>query len=145
MRTLAALAILSFAACGSSAGVDTTDPLNVTICELSATPAKFDGRRVNFAANVDSDGIEHTGLVDRSCPHNGVAPDIPASIRDHADIQALQHAIYSGRPGTIDKNITASFRGVFHWHPRQIPNRVLTLESVTDLQVEPLTEKGSAR
>lgn len=146
MRTLAALAILSFAACGTSTGVDNADPLHVTICELSASPAKFDGRRVLFTANVESDGIEHTGLTDRSCPGFGVAPDIPVAIRGHDDVKALQSAIFSGRPGTIDKSITASFQGVFHWHPGKIPVRVLTLESVTGLHVEPLIEeRGPAR
>jgi hypothetical protein len=146
MRTVAALAILTFAACGTSADLDTAEPLKVTICELSRTPAKFDGRRVDVTARVESDGIEQTTLIDRNCPDTGVAPDTPVALRKNADMQALQAAIFSGRPGTLDKSITASFRGVFHWHPRQIPVRVLTLESVTELHVEITTEeKGSAR
>jgi hypothetical protein len=141
MRAALAIALFSLAACGTARDATDAEPLNATICELSATPAKFDGRRVNVTANVDSDGIEHTSLSDSHCPGVGVAPDTPAAIRGNADMKALDAAIFKGRPGTIDKRISASFRGVFHWHPREIPMRVLTLESVNDLHVELNQEK----
>jgi hypothetical protein len=137
MKPIATGAFLLLAACGTSPNALTaSDPLHVTVCELSAQAARFDGKLVELSAIVESDGLEHTTLTDDACRDTGVAPDTPAAIRDTPGAKALQQAIFSGRPGTIDKRISVSVRGVFHWHPKRIPSRVLTLESVTNVHVD---------
>jgi hypothetical protein len=38
--------------------------LKVTVCEVTQSPEKFLGKRISFHAEVMSDGIERTVLVD---------------------------------------------------------------------------------
>jgi hypothetical protein len=128
MKSAAAVALLLSASCVTTTTNASYEPMHVTVCELGAHPARYDGKRVELTALVESDGIEHTTLTDDACHDTGVAPS-----RLSAE---LQQAIYSGRPGTIDKRIMASFGGVFHWYPKRIPVRVLTVERVSDVHVE---------
>jgi hypothetical protein len=136
MSRAAITAMLVFISCGTSSVVH-DEVMRVTICELTANPKRFDGAYITVLALVESDGLEHTTLIDESCPEKGVAPYVAEAVRESEDMKALQAAMFRGRSGTIDKRISASFKGVFHWYPRRIPSRVMSLESVTDLHVEP--------
>lgn len=133
--TVAAMLLLMN--CGTSSVIGSAEAIPVTICELMAAPRNFDGRRVSVVAQIESDGIEHTTLIDESCPERGVTPYVPENSRANPDMMALQETMFRGRPGTNDKRVTASFKGVFRRYPNRMPSRRLILESVTDLHIEP--------
>jgi len=83
-----------------------------SVCELSNKPIAFDGKMVRFHAQFESDGIERSVLIDSECPQGAVLP----YMADHASgNKSLDEAIATGHPGTLDKSITATFTGLFHY------------------------------
>ncbi len=86
-------------------------PIEVTVCKLMAIPQDFDGKLVRFKANFESDGIERSLLLDETC-QGGILPYVPSGTPGEG---AFNDAIYTGHPGTLDKTITATFTGVFHY------------------------------
>jgi len=112
-------------------------PTDTTICQLVKHPQEFNKKVVRVRALVESDGIEHTVLLDESCESQGVVPWVSRENSEHSDIEKLHDAIFRrGRPGTTGKRITGVFTGTFSWHRRKIPSRVLALKSVADLHVQ---------
>jgi hypothetical protein len=80
-----------------------------------------------------SDVFEHTILVDRGC-REGIIPRIPDQFAGKDDIRAFEHALDGGTAGTSDKNVTATFTGLFRVQARK---RVLEIEEVRDLKITP--------
>jgi len=89
-------------------------PIATSVCELVANPTNFDGKFVRFQAQFETDYIERSLLFDKSCRGNGgLLPDVPA---DTPGKKALDDAIDAARPSTeLDKTITATFTGIFHY------------------------------
>jgi len=131
---LLAVALVLFRA-GSNA--QQNQPRNTSICDLVDSPKKFNGKYVRVRAQVSSDGIERTNLMDDSC-QKGVALWIPQDVRKDPDVAKLEDALYRrGSPGTMGKNIEGTFEGRFEWRPKQKTRAiVLVLKSVSDLKVE---------
>ncbi len=117
-----------------------TLPKAVTICELNADPTSFDGKLVVFKAEFESDGIERSLLIDKSCPDKtGPLPYVPDG---SPGAKAFNDAIWIGQPGTLDKRITAKFTGIFHYIPKpemcnfmskDVCRRTITVTRIQDL------------
>jgi hypothetical protein len=124
-----------------------TDSLPTSICEIREHPEKFVGKRIAVQAGVLSDGIERTVLVENreNACQGGIVPiSDPKLPQSKAAMNKLRKAIFTGRPGTIDKKITALFTGVislgdpedFMLAPgRKIP--LLTIESIDSIRTLP--------
>jgi hypothetical protein len=102
-----------------------------TLCSIVDNPRKYDRRFVQFAAHYESDGIEHSILVDESKCKWGIAPRFPEHLVGEEE---LERAIYVDHPGTQGKVISAMWTGVFQYHPRQIPRWVLQLRRMDDFR-----------
>jgi hypothetical protein len=85
-----------------------------------------------MAATVESDGLEHTVLIDRACPNVAIAV-VPGTAVADASVGALSEAVARGRPGTYDKDITGIFTGRFVWNRDRLPIRAIELISVRNL------------
>jgi hypothetical protein len=119
--------------------------LKVTVCEVTQSPEKFLGKRISFHAEVISDGIERTVLVDdtASCERGMTPLSIEGDARSKKAIAQLTNAIFRGHPGTIDKSIRGDFVGLFALVPPQTVGLsphfkqvgVLKLESLSSLEV----------
>lgn len=111
--------------------------VNTSICLIAATPQQYANKTIKTRASILSDGIEHIVLVDERCPGVGVVPLFSAT-----DVAtggaALSAAIYSGRPGTTDKRITATFLGVVHRNGAAAPPLTLELSGVSEIEVTPV-------
>lgn len=124
-----ALLLLTVASC-SNAGDQ------VGLCDLFDASAAFDQKTVTVSANIESDGIERTVLVDPSCPRKAIALSIPDKASHLKGAEALLDAIYRhGTVGTRDKRITATVTGRYMYRQEQVPSRVLTLERAADVRI----------
>ena len=107
-------------------------PISTNVCQLVNRPDAFNGKRVQFHARADSDGIEHTTLTEGHCRY-GIAPIDGAD--DDAGVQAFEQAIFTKPYGTAFKKVTGIFSGRFEFHPGAVPRFVLRLEHVSELRV----------
>ena len=104
-------------------------PIKTTLCAIVSNPAKFDRKLVQFGAFYESDGIEHSILVDDAKCKWGIAPHFPDKLAGEDD---LERALFMDHPGTRDKVIFATWAGVFRYHPGQIPRWVLQIHQMSD-------------
>lgn len=138
MRARLAMAWIGCAALllGVSCSAISSKPKATNLCAIAAHPGDFDHKAVQVHAVIESDGIEHTGLIDESCSSKGMALSIPDKVANHPDVKRLIDAIFrDGQVGTIGKRITATVSGTFLSRPDGRPSRELVLESVSDLKV----------
>jgi hypothetical protein len=82
------------------------------------------------AGRYESDGRERKLVIDEACSDVGIALSMPERFPGDQD---LARALASGRPGTRDKNIRATFIGRFEWRPDDLPKRVLILKEIRDV------------
>lgn len=109
--------------------------INATVCEVVEDALPFVGKRVRFFAKFQSDGIEHSVLMDPNCVRS-IEPLVPDEVEQHPDIQALDRALGQGIRGAMDKRIVATFTGRFVVRDSQSGLRfVLNIERVDDLKV----------
>lgn len=112
--------------------------IDASICVVAAAPQQYANRTIRTRAAVLSDGIEYIVLVDEHCPGTGVVPVFSATDVASGGA-ALSAAIYTGRPGTTDKKITATFIGVLHWNKAAAaPHLTIELRGVTGMEVTPI-------
>jgi hypothetical protein len=107
-------------------------PIATTVCEITTHPRLYQGKLVSFQAQFQSDGIEHSVLVDPWCKH-GLGPQWNGSPKGE---EAFDKALYTGYRGTLDKTITATWIGRFAWHPGQRPTWVLNVVEIRDLKLD---------
>lgn len=132
IRLLVLLALASFAQSSATpVSAQGRKPIMTTLCSIVDNPRKYDRRFVQFAAHYESDGIEHSILVDESKCKWGIAPRFPEHLVGEEE---LERAIYVDHPGTQGKVISAMWTGVFQYHPRQIPRWVLQLRRMDDFR-----------
>jgi hypothetical protein len=112
-------------------------PPSATVCEVVTNPRRFDFRHVRIRAQVWSDGLEHTVLVneDDSCKR-GMGLELSRLKPNDTGDSALGQALYgeppSGAgPGT-KKRVFATFVGIY----RTDPHRELQVESISDVIVK---------
>lgn len=110
--------------------------LSTSVCELVSVPRKFHDRIIRVSAEVNSDGIERTVIFSDKCPDKGVSLIVPPKVAGTGGAIALRNAIYSGRPGTTGKHISATFTGRFLWRPKEVPSRMLVLQDVKNIKVD---------
>lgn len=112
---------------------------NTSVCELVAQPARFNGKVVRIEALYESDGRALRILVDRRCPNDGgIVPSGQAHDRPVGDV--LINALQQGCAGTLDKEISAVWTGIFHWEPENRPAtgkvpRWLDVQKIEGLEV----------
>ena len=130
----------------SSVALAQPTPTETELCNLLAHPTEFNNKLVRVRARVESTVIEGgTWLEGAACTPNGVELVVPDHIRkhpeQHLDFKAFDDAIrLQGNLGTVDKEITATFIGVFTAR-RKRSKRSLTLEKVENLSVHKLQGK----
>lgn len=115
----------------SSAFAQGQKPIMTTLCSMIDNPRKYDRMLVQFSAHYESDGIEHSILVDEAKCNWGIAPEFPEHL---AGREELEKAIFLDHPGTYDKVISATWTGIFRYHPREVPRWVLQLRRMDDFK-----------
>lgn len=135
---VAALASFSLPGRPANSAVTSGGVINTTVCELVADPLRFNGKIVEFGAHFESDGLENTTLSDSNC-RGGVKPEGNTPILSQGG-RAFEEALRHGCPGTIDKEITATWVGVFHYQPQNTPGtgrvpRWIDLSDIANLEV----------
>jgi hypothetical protein len=115
--------------------------VDTSICELVDHPRAFSGKVVRIQAQYESDGIEYSTLSDPTCADFGVKP---AGELDSSVGSKLSDVLRRGCAGTTDKRITATWIGVFHWNPKNLPGtgkvpRWLDVRGIEQLRVQPRT------
>jgi len=128
--------LLVAAVFGSQEFASSREPLVVTVCQVIARAEHYRGKVLKVSASVMSDGLEHTVLVDQSCPGSGLTLEFPAKPPEVPGVAALQEAIFAkqGRPGTLDKDVSAVFTGAFEWRPKESSKWALSVTRVSDVQ-----------
>lgn len=128
--------ILSLAACQLGCAAPIKPVKQLSLCEIASHPAQYNDTVVEFRASVGSDGIEHTGVSDPSCPTLGAALYIPERVAASPGIAQIENAIYrTGYIGTIGKHISALVRGTFVYTPGKQPARALVLMAASEVTV----------
>ena len=113
-------------------------PIQTTVCEVTADQEKFNNKRIRLRAEVQSDGIELTVLVDEkaTCKH-GLGIILSKQAKEGGVFEDVENAIYrQGRIGAgfDGKRVFATFVGIFTVR-RTPPTRVLSIESVSGLEI----------
>ena len=80
---------------------------------MSSDAKSFDNQVVRFDALVDSDGIEHTRLLDKNCAKSALVV-VSGSPNRETDLRALTDVIFGEQRGTFDRDVTGTFVGRFH-------------------------------
>jgi hypothetical protein len=111
-----------------------------SVCTISQSPERYNGKLIRVVARVESDGIENTGLTDKACRNGGMAIDRTGRFRGQKE---LEKALYSKPPGTRYLMITGVFIGRFEWRPNEVPSRILHLKKLLDLKVSPIAVPDS--
>jgi hypothetical protein len=104
--------------------------------------SRYNGKLIRVRAQVESDGIEHTVLLDpeKRC-NKGVIPWTKRTSDGSDPFAPIDDAIYRrGQFGTIDKKIVATFTGTFRSKRNKEHLIILEIESVTDVNVSILEE-----
>ncbi len=110
-------------------------PVKTDLCQIVNESERYNGKRVEFSAEVLSDGREGTVLSDDRCSL-GITPWFPEQANARSGIENLKRALNSGHRGTLDKKIVAVFIGRFVWKAgSRPPVRALELEGVKALRV----------
>jgi hypothetical protein len=126
------LMLASHASFGQPKAVD-RKPVETTLCDVVTHSVRFAAKLVRFHASLLSDGLEHAVLVDHRC-ELGIIPHIPDEFKSRPDIQAFERAVDSGRPGTLDKRVSATFTGTF---VRNGQKRILEVEVIANVKITP--------
>lgn len=111
-----------------------------SVCTISQSPDRYNGKLIRVIARVESDGQEWTVLTDKACKYGGMALDRTGRFRGQKE---LEKALYSKPPGTEYLMITGVFIGRFEWRPNQVPSRILHLKKLLDLKVSPISDPDS--
>jgi hypothetical protein len=105
-----------------------------SVCDIVGNPEHFAEKKVLVRALFLSDGIESQELTDLACKEKGINVTV---VRHAKGWDELDADLHKGALGTVDKTITATFSGIFHWHPREFRGYTLVVEEITAIEVEP--------
>ena len=76
-KSIAVAAFLAFfiptLATESSSLQTGASPIPTTVCDIVREPSRYSGATVQFHANVSSDGIEYSSLLDPKCDKVGLS------------------------------------------------------------------------
>jgi hypothetical protein len=113
-------------------GVSASD---VTVCDVTANPAKYDETTVVISASVSSDGMHSIAFRDSKCESKYLFLLGAASERGKKALRDLQDAIFEGHPGTDDKKVEAVVAGVIRLRPNEEPDYGFFLDELQSLRV----------
>lgn len=111
-----------------------SQPIKINICIVVANPEKYNKKIIEFDGQVGSDGIEHFAVYDKKCNDTAIEMIFPSHKNGYRGSNLLLKTIFSGHPGTIDKEIRAHFIGEFRWLPNEVPCRTILLDKVINIQ-----------
>lgn len=120
--------------------------VDTSLCAIVSAPASFDGRTVRIRSRLESDATHSTVLSDAACRGIGIGVT-SADDEENPRLRELTDAISArkgGRPGTLDKEITGTFTGVFEWHESERWPRRIRLLDVTHLEIKPRADSPFA-
>jgi hypothetical protein len=119
---------------------DREGPAVTTVCSVGAGPSSFQDKVIRLRAEIESDGMHSSRLVDASCRGTSI-PVTWGGAEKSSRLRGLIDTIFSkaGHPGALDKEITASFTGVFRWNEAHRPFLSIDLLDVTDIVVKQRT------
>ena len=106
----------------------------VSLCVLANSPNIYNGKEVTVRAQYESDGVEREGLSDLKCKDTGIALMM---LRNTKGVKGLRAALHGGHPGTLDKTVTGTFTGVFHWEENGYPSGTMEVRAMRDFTVQP--------
>lgn len=110
-------------------------PLQTNINELVKNPALFNNKLIQLRAIVTTDYRHYITLNDDKTPLAlGVALYVPKKISNKPSIDALMNQILTRPCQGMKKQVSATFIGIFEYHPGKIPNRTLKLTRVSDVK-----------
>jgi hypothetical protein len=105
------------------------------VCSVLARPRHFRSSHIKIDAQVFSDGMHGTILIDGKCPKGGLPLDYPLPNAGKS-VDDLDHVIRSaGAPGTTGRRVTGSFIGRLRVD-RATGRISFALLSVSDLKSE---------
>lgn len=110
--------------------------VRTSVCAIIRKPSDFNGKRVQFSAHFESDGMDNSLLTSAEC-NFGISPFEATAHQNMSELAALESALERGMVGTLDKSITAVFVGIFEFSPQARHPRVLRIERVMSLKVIP--------
>jgi hypothetical protein len=107
------------------------EPIRTNVCAIVHNPTKFNGKLVSFGAFYESDGIEHSILLDEASCRWGIAPIFPQKLPGEDE---LENALFMDYPGTRNKVIHATWMGRFRYRPNRIPRWELQIREMKDFK-----------
>jgi hypothetical protein len=112
--------------------------LKASVCSISHTPTKFDGRTVSVHAWLASNARDGVRLVDPACPDTAVLL-VPHNGSMDKSVADLTVKLGSGgrAPTTSDRDVSANFTGVFRLSRDGVSRRTFELSSVNDVKITP--------
>lgn len=109
--------------------------LQTSINELVKNPALFNNKLIQLRAIVTTDYRHYITLNDDKTPlAPGVALYVSKKISNKPSIDALMNQILTRPYQGMRKQVSATFVGIFEYHPCEIPNQVLKLTDVSDVK-----------
>ena len=126
MRYSIFLAVLFLSGCGFFQGAAIAG--DISLCDLRSNPDVYDGKSINFHANINSDGMEQTSLWDPKCKDFALGVDQASGSADWAEVNKIIYGV--GIIGTTDKTVSAEISGVYHKAPRGGKVSVMSIVNV---------------
>ena len=99
---------------------------DTSFCQIAEHAASFEGRKVRFRSQIESDGLHGSYLADKGC-----GKSIAIGTADTQGMNAVNEVIYTvGAPGTMKKSVSAIWIGRIRNHGSAV---FLDVERVEDV------------
>lgn len=127
VKALVLLFAVAVVSCSNSP--DTRAPVDVSLCDVSLSPERYDGRQVDVAAWVEG-APHHVELVfDPKCEQSAYRLAIPQESEGSAEVVALRREIWRGYPDDM-RAVPVRLRCPFRYQPDKVVLRVLILDEI---------------
>jgi hypothetical protein len=133
MRKRAVVIGLVFAALACIKPRQDQAPVEAELCTVVANARQFDGRWVRMRVRVDSDGREHTRLLDNKCGSRWIT--VASHAAPGANLRELKGVLFGSESGTLDREVTATIVGRFHANTTP-PRHTIDLLTASDISVK---------
>lgn len=139
LHILATLALV-LSACDPAEPTTPATPIATSLCDVLRKPSAYDGKHIVVTAEVLAD-MHLIVLVDRRCGDSRGVVFSPY-LSDPSQPNPLNAILRRGCTGTIDKSITGTWSGLFHYDPYAEPGsdrfpRRLELTGMEDVVSRP--------
>jgi hypothetical protein len=109
-------------------------PSDTSVCSIQMEPARYDKILVRVRVRIRSDGMERIGAEDTLCPDK-VVKLLVAAGGDYG-VDTLRSVIFSGHPGTLDKEILSTVVGIVGNESGGRGGAVITVRRVEGIEVK---------